>query len=263
MNASGFSAEARVSGTLAFRELLKLQRESARFLAMLAQPLLLWLVFSFGFDRGFGEQLAGSQSFRQYFFPGVVVMTLLFGAIFSSMSIIDDRAGGFLQGALMAPSSRLSLIMGKSLGITLVSGLQVGLVLATGWFVISGSTQWDPLMLALWFVVSSFALVPLNLAAALWLNSSQSYHAFMGAVLLPAWVLSGALFPVSDGFFRYVAMLNPMTYMVHGFRSAMEGPGYPSPVSLAPLGSLSFLLVLGCVGCLLAVKSLNSSMGRR
>lgn len=263
MNVTSLSLEARVSGTLAFRELLKLRRESLRFAAMLAQPLLLWLVFSFGFDRGFGEQIAGSHSFQQYFFPGVVVMTLLFGAIFSSMSIIDDRAGGFLQGALMAPSSRLSLILGKTVGITLVSGLQVAFVLAAGWFMISGSAQWDPMMLAIWFAVSCFALVPLNLAAALWLNSSQSYHAFMGAVLLPAWVLSGALFPVSDGLFRSVAMLNPMTYMVHGFRSAMEGPGEVALVSLDLLGSLSVLVILGCLGCLLAVKSLNSSMGRR
>jgi ABC-2 type transport system permease protein len=263
MSASYLGLDVRVSGTLAYRELLKLRRESARFFAMLAQPLLIWLVFSLGFDGGFGEVFAGGQSFREYFFPGVVVMTLLFATIFSSMSIIDDRAGGFLQGALMAPASRLSLVVGKCLGIMFVTGLQVGCVVFAGWFMVTGAADWDLLQLVIWFAASSFALIPLNLAAALWLNSSQSYHAFMGAILLPAWVLSGSLFPVSEGPFHYVAMLNPMTYMVHGFRIAMQGFGAQPSVTLSPYGCLAVLFILGCIGCLLAVKTLDRSMGRR
>ena len=262
MVASTFASQFQVLSALVLRELIKLKSEPMRMLGMIIQPFLVWLVFSFGFDRGFSQQVEGGHSFLEYFFPGVVVMTILFGCVFSSMTIIEDRVGGFLQSALSTSASRALILAGKSVGVTCVTLIQMLIVLLAGSFFTGAAGDWNIPLLAYWFLVSCAALVPLNLSAALWLNSNQSYHAFMGMILLPAWALSGAVFPVDEGAFHYVALLNPMTYMVEGFRFALSNENGGSWFVVSQLWSGLVLLLLGSLGLWLGVLTLKKSAGK-
>lgn len=252
----GFRQRAAMVATLVRREVLKLRSERARIFGLVAQPIVLWIVFSFGFDAGFGSSpLPQSQGdFFAYFFPGVVVMTILFGSVFASMTIIEDRSGGFLQGAMAAPSPAWVIMLGKSLGVMTVVLLQAAVVCLVGALMLGKSWDFDPMALLAWSMLSTFALVPANLAVALYLNSTQAFHGFMGVVLFPAWAFSGALFPMQGTLLGAVALANPLTYMVNGLRSSFiaTDSGSASP-AVGPL----LLVAIGIFGLVAATVSLR------
>src|SRR5688572_1552123 len=110
--------------SLARRELVRFLRQRHRIIGALATPLVFWLLVGGGFGRSLSlPNSPPGQSFIHFFFPGTLVMILLFTAIFSTISVIEDRREGFLQGVLVAPVSRHAIALGKILG---------GTALATG-----------------------------------------------------------------------------------------------------------------------------------
>src|SRR5436190_1703713 len=117
--------------TLTWRELLRFFRQRSRVVGALGQPLIFWVLFGAGLRGSFQapEWAPSGMSYQEYFFPGVTVMIVLFTAIFSTISIIEDRREGFLQGVLVAPVSRLSLVLGKLCGGTALALVQSGLFL--------------------------------------------------------------------------------------------------------------------------------------
>src|SRR5262249_57965724 len=132
-----------------------------------------------------------------YFFPGAVVMIVLFTAIFSMMSLIQDRNEGFLLSVLAAPVSRSSIVLGKVLGGATLAAIQglffliftplVGVHPNLTAVAISGAT----------IVMISFELTALGFAIAWPMDSPQAFHAIVNLILLPLWMLSGAFFPAS------------------------------------------------------------------
>src|SRR5213594_5129031 len=109
---------------LLWREVIRFLRERNRVFGALLQPIMFWALFGSGLRASFHPPVAGgSVAYDEYFFPGVVVMILLFTAIFSTVSVIEDRREGFLQSVLVAPVSRMAIVLGKTLG---------GTILATG-----------------------------------------------------------------------------------------------------------------------------------
>src|SRR5579862_7006211 len=103
--------------SLCRRELVRFLRQRNRIIGALATPIVFWLLIGAGMGRSFhAEGLPAGGNYLQYFFPGTVLMILLFTAIFSTISIIEDRREGFLQSVLVAPVSRMSIVLGKVLG---------------------------------------------------------------------------------------------------------------------------------------------------
>src|SRR5207237_9248681 len=89
-----------------------------------ARPLILWAVLGAGLGASFQAAGSGGVSYLSYFYPGTVVLTVLFTAIFSTISVIEDRHHGFLQAVLVAPASRTALVLGKTLGGVAIALLQ-------------------------------------------------------------------------------------------------------------------------------------------
>ena len=109
--------------TLCQRELVRFFRQKNRVFGALVQPIIFWLLFG----AGLGGAKVGADANRldyAHFFPGTLVMILLFTAIFATISIIEDRREGFLQGVLVAPVPRWSMVLGKVLGGTAIAMLQ-------------------------------------------------------------------------------------------------------------------------------------------
>src|SRR5437870_5728789 len=103
--------------SLAWREWLRFVRQRNRVIGAVGQPLLFWLFFGEGLGPTFRMPGGESQiTFREYFFPGTLALILLFTAIFTTISIIEDRREGFLQSVLVAPMARLAMVLGKLLG---------------------------------------------------------------------------------------------------------------------------------------------------
>lgn len=219
---------------LAKRDLVRFFREKSRVVGALIQPLIFWLVIGSGMSGTFVLQGARDLGYQQYFYPGVVVMVVLFSAIFATMSVIEDRHSGFLQAVMVAPGSRASLVIGKSLGATLValsqSALFVLLAPIAGFSL--GEIDWPTLCGAL--LLGAFSLCALGFAIAWWLDSTAGYHVVMSLVLLPMWILSGAMFPTPhSGVLSVIERLNPVSYAVSAVRRALHGGVAPSGTGIA------------------------------
>src|SRR5215217_5418622 len=105
--------------SLARRELVRFLRQRHRVIGALATPIVFWLLIGGGMGRSFKvEGLPGGADYLRFFFPGTIVMILLFTAIFSTISVIEDRREGFLQSVLVAPVPRMAIVLGKVLGGT-------------------------------------------------------------------------------------------------------------------------------------------------
>ncbi len=232
-------------GVLWRRDLQRFVRQRSRLFGALLQPLVFWLLIGGGMASTF--QLAGSSGlgYMEFFYPGIVVMMVLFASIFGTITVIEDRNEGFLQSVLVGPGSRGAIVVGKSLGVGSVGIVQASLFLVFLPFAgfSAGAVSWP--LLALFLVLSALSLAAFGFALAWWLDSSQAYHAVMSIVLLPGWVLSGAMFPpAGSGVLHTIMLVNPMSYMVSGVRRAFYPGGAPAGTSV----SASLALDLAVVG---------------
>lgn len=205
-----------VVGTLCERELVRFFRQKNRVFGALGQPIIFWLLF--------GAGLRSNNLDYAYFFPGTLVMILLFTAIFATISIIEDRREGFLQGVLVAPIPRWSMVLGKVLGGTVIAMLQGLIFVILGW--ITKQVSPTPLGLlgaiGLMFVVA-VALTALGFLIAWRMDSTQGFHAIMSVFLLPMWLLSGAFFPMNvGGWLGWIIRINPLSYGVAGLRYYLQ-----------------------------------------
>lgn len=234
------------------RDLMRFLRQPSRIVGAIGQPLLFWLMIGTGMAGTF--QLAGDAagtSYLEYFFPGVLMMVSLFASIFSTVGVIEDRHQGFLLSVLVSPGSRGSVVLGKSLGATTVAMFQVALLLvATPWAGFGlGQVNWPGLIAAL--VLSSFALTAFGFAIAWWLDNVQAYHAIQMTLLVPLWVVSGAMFPVPEGgVFAMLMKVNPLTFTVDAVRLGLYGSEVPPTLAHPSLGLGANLavLTLGALG---------------
>lgn len=202
--------------TLCARELVRFFRQRHRVFGALGQPIIFWLLFS--------EGLKASDLGYAHFFPGTIVMILLFTAIFATISVIEDRREGFMQGVLVAPVARWSMMLGKVLGGTLIAMLQGLLFLALGCFTVDVAPGFVGLLgaVAMMFVIA-LSLTALGFLLAWRMDSTQGFHAIMMVLLLPMWLLSGAFFPPgSEGILSWVVKINPLTYGVAGLRQYLQ-----------------------------------------
>ena len=104
------------------RQLKRYIRSRSRIIGSLGQPLLFLLALGYGFGPVF--QKAGQGNYLEFLAPGVIAMSILFTAIFSGIEIIWDKQFGFLKETLVAPVSRLNIMIGRTLGGATVATLQ-------------------------------------------------------------------------------------------------------------------------------------------
>ncbi len=208
------------------RDLTRFFRQRSRILGALLQPLIFWAVLGSGLSGSFRIAGAEQTSYLEFFFPGVILLVVLFTSIFSTMSVIEDRREGFLQAILVAPSSRTSLVLGKTLGgvaIALLQATLVALAAPLAGFAL-GAIDWPLVALAL--VLVSIGLTAVGFTFAWWLDSVQGYHGIMSVLLIPAWILSGAMFPpaASAPWLATVMRYNPLSYAMDVLRRGLYGP---------------------------------------
>ncbi|MFI5307496.1 MAG: ABC transporter permease, partial [Polyangiales bacterium] len=118
---SALAEELSTIAVLVRRDTTRFVREKSRVVGALLQPLIFWLVIGSGMSSTFVLPSARGLHYLEYFYPGVVVMVVLFTAIFTTMTVIEDRHSGFLQAVLAAPGSRASVVLGKCLGAATVA----------------------------------------------------------------------------------------------------------------------------------------------
>ncbi len=219
---------------LVSRDLRRFFRQRSRVVGALVQPLIFWLVIGSGLAGSFRMQGAEQIGYLQYFYPGIIMLVVLFTSIFTTMSVIEDRHKGFLQAVLVAPASRTALVLGKTLGGVTIALAQAAVFLAL--LPLAGFdvrvVDW-PLCAGM-LLFTSIGLSSMGFGIAWWLDSTQGYHVVMSVLLIPLWILSGAMFPLhgAASWIGWMMRLNPMSYCVSGIRRALYG-GTPATVELA------------------------------
>jgi daunorubicin resistance ABC transporter membrane protein len=240
--------------TLAERDLVRFFRQPSRLVGALGQPVLFWLVIGSGMAATF--RLPGADvGYLPFFYPGVVMMVVLFAAIFTTVSVIEDRHAGFLQAVLAGPGSRGALALGKVLGSAAVALTQAALFLAlapAAGFAL-GSVNWPLLAAAL--ALAAVGLGGVAFAVAWAVDSVQGYHAIQMSFLTPLWVVSGAMFPPSPEHPALAAVMraNPVAYAVSAARRALAGPLAPGALPGSAGRDLAVVLAFALVGVALAV----------
>ncbi len=231
------------ASTLCRRELVRFYRDRGRIIGALTPPIVFWFLIGSGLGSSFHMPGATtSMSFLQYFFSGTLVLIVLFTSVFATISIIEDRREGFLQSVLVAPIPRLAIVLGKVLGASTVGFLQGMSFLifarAAGLEVTAGGYAVACLALGL----CSSGLTGIGFCLAWKLDSTQGFHAVMNLFLIPMWMLSGALFPISTApdWLRIVIRLNPVTYGVSALQQALN----PGLSALAEFGSQATCLAI-------------------
>jgi ABC-2 type transport system permease protein len=221
--------------TLWWREIVRFYRQRSRVVGVIASPLIFWVVIGSGFGTSFRSgNAAGQQHYLDYFYPGALIMIVLFTSIFTMMSVIEDRKEGFLLSVMVAPVPRSAIVLGKVLGGTTLSAVQGLIFLAFAPFVGVRMGIGDFLLVTLVVFLVSFALTALGFAIAWGMDSTQAFHAIINLFLIPLWLLSGAMFPLSgaSGWLAWVMRANPLTYGVEALRGLLY-PASPTVASLA------------------------------
>jgi ABC-2 type transport system permease protein len=232
--------------TLWWREIVRFYRQKARVVGVIASPLVFWVVIGSGFGSSFRTGGGRGQQYLSYFYPGALIMIVLFTSIFTMMSVIEDRKEGFLLSVLVAPVSRSAIVLGKVLGGSTLATIQGLIFLAFSPMVGVHMGIIDFLLVVLTVFLVSFALTALGFAIAWPMDSTQAFHGIINLFLIPLWLLSGALFPLAgaSGWMRLLMRINPLTYGVEALRILL----YPASPAVAPLGaSLATLFLFALI----------------
>ena len=237
------------AATLWQRELVRFWRQKSRVLGVVASPLVFWLLM------GYGSGDLGR------FYSGALVLTVMFSAIFSTISIIEDRREGFLLSMLVSPAPRTSLVLGKILGAATLAWIQglIFLAFAPLAGVSISLVELAPVVAAIFLI--SFTLTGLGFVIAWKMSSTSGFHAIMNLLLVPMWMVSGSLFPMATahGWVKAIMWVNPLTYSIallnHTLRLPIAAPGAVESLAVTAAFGLVLLLLSGIFAAQKATRS--------
>jgi ABC-2 type transport system permease protein len=251
--------------TLWHREILRFVRQRSRLIGSLSQPLLFWVLLGSGIHASFRPPgLPAGRGYLEYFYPGTLAMVILFTAIFATISIVEDRRAGFLQGVLVAPVPRPLIVLGQMLGATTLAVLQGSLFLLLA---PAAGIPLEPRMVAGALgamTLLAFEMTGLGLIIAWHMESTQGFHAVMNLILIPLWLLSGAVFPAEGaaGWIGWVMRFNPVTYGMGLLRRSIYLGNPAAAGDLPPLGTSLVITALFCGAALALAAAAATRRGR-
>lgn len=239
------------------RDLKKFFRQRTRLIGMIARPLT-WL---FIIGTGLNQVIRGGLgvNYIQFILPGILGMTILFSAMFSSISIIWDREFGFMREILVTPVSRFSIALGKIVGGTLVSTIQGLIIMAAAPLIGIRFTIFEALLLVVFVMVVSMCIAAIGVFIASLIKSFESFNIIMNFIVMPMFFLSGAMYPVSvlPRVMRWFIYLNPLSYGIDSFKHIMfvEFSHFHSDFSL--FADIVLMVVFTLMSTFLAAVAFN------
>jgi ABC-2 type transport system permease protein len=203
------------------RQLKRYSRSRARVIGSLGQPLLFLLALGFGFGPTFAK--AGGGNYIQFLAPGIIAMGILFTAVFSGIEIIWDRQFGFLKETLVAPVSRLEIVLGRALGgatVAMIQGAVVFVICLIAGFRFSRLALVPVALVFMFMIAVLFTAIGTAIGSVL--QDMQGFQLIMNFLVMPLFFFSNALFPVQGlpKALQMIVRVNPLTYGVDGVRGA-------------------------------------------
>lgn len=243
------------------RDLVRFVRQRSRVVGSLATPVLFWFVLGSGLGRSFnGGGADADGGYLRYYFAGTIALIVLFTSIFSTISIIEDRREGFLQGVLASPASRVSIVLGKVLASTTLATVNAAIFLVLAPFAGVSLTPLTVLLTLLIIILIGIGLSGLGVLIAWSLDSTQGFHAIMNLVLVPMWLLSGAFFPATGAaaWVRALMAVNPLSYGVTMLRDALQDGRLEAAAGRATLITIAFAAITVLLATALANRPMRT-----
>ena len=205
------------------RELIRFRRDRLRAVTSLIQPLLFLVVLGTGLSSLARGSMPAGVDFKTFIFPGVLAMSVLFTAVFSAASIVWDREFGFLREMLVAPVSRSSIVIGKTLGGATIATFQGIIMLALAWI---AHVPYNPVLILTLIgelLLLSFTITAFGVMMAARITQFQAFMALTQMLVFPLFFLSGALYPLTGlpGWLSVLTRIDPLTYVVGPMRHAV------------------------------------------
>jgi len=204
---------------IAYRDLLRFTQERSRLIASIAMPLMFLVIFGAGFNRMIGSMAPGVD-FIQFMYPGIIAMTALMNSLQSGLSIVWDREFGFLKEVLVAPLSRIGIVLGKAIGTAIIALGQGFIMLALAPIIGVKLNAMIILKLIPILIIVSIMISSLGILIASRMRSQQGFQMLIMILIMPLIFLSGVFFPVNNvpAWLEVVSKINPLTYGVDAIR---------------------------------------------
>jgi ABC-2 type transport system permease protein len=230
------------------REFKVFMREKSRLVASTFTPILWLFVIGSGLGAANPSTVPGVD-YQQFIFPGIVAMSIIFSSVFFGSYIIWDRKFDFLKSVMVAPVSRGSVFVGKTLGGMTTSLIQAAILLAIGAAIGIPFTPLSLVQDVAVILMMSFGLTSLGLALGSYMYSLEGFQMIVSFVVFPLFFLSGALFPLNNlpGWLGALTAADPATYGVDALRHAMLGVG-SNPIGLDAIALVGYTAALGAFG---------------
>jgi ABC-2 type transport system permease protein len=230
------------------REFKVFLRERSRLVAATFTPVLWLFVIGSGLNSVTPSTPPGLD-YQQFIFPGIVSMSIIFTSVFYGSYIIWDRKFDFLKSVMVAPVSRATVFVGKTLGGMTNSLIQAAILLAIGVIIGIPFTPYSLAAAVAIVLLMSFGLTSLGLALGSYMYSLEGFQMIVSFVAFPLFFLSGALFPLGSlpGWLSLLTAADPVAYGVDALRNLMLGAGtYGVEFDLAVL--TAYVAALGAFG---------------
>ncbi len=229
------------------REMKRFTRSKSRVFGSLAMPIFFMAFLGLGFNRMAVPGIGGNIQYMSFLVPGILGMTLLFSSTMQGMSVLWDKEFGFLKEILVAPVSRLSLVLGRIAGGITTSMIQSLLILILSLFLGFRTQHGAGILLALVFMLLiGFTFIGLGLIFASRMKDMQGFSIVMNFIVFPLFFLSGALYPLGNlpAAVRYLSFVDPLTFGIDGLRWSLIGvSAMPPALDAAVLAGFSVLMV--------------------
>lgn len=224
------------------RQMKRFFRAKSRVLTTIIQPIFFLFILGFGFNIAVFPGMQGS--YINFLAPGIIAMAILFSSMFTGVSVLWDKQSGFLQEVLVAPVSRFSIVIGRTLGGATVALFQGFIIMIIA--IVMGVPVVNLAGLLLTFVIMvllSFTAVGFGLIIASKMRDFEGFQSIISLILMPLLFLSSAFYPVNEslpGWLRILSYGNPLFYMIDGIRGSLTGVNNV----LHPLVDLGIILAL-------------------
>jgi ABC-2 type transport system permease protein len=202
------------------RQMKRFVRSKSRLVSSIVQPLFFLFILGSGFRVATFE---GVDDYLSFLAPGIIAMAILFSSMFTGISVLWDKQFGFLQEVLVAPVSRFSIIIGRTLGgatVALIQGFIILLISLGLGVKISG--VFGLLLTFVFMILIAFTAVGFGLVLASKMEDFQGFQLIMNLLIMPLLFLSSAFFPVTaNPTMKTISSFNPLFYMVDGLRGSL------------------------------------------
>ena len=229
------------------REMKRFFRAKARVIGALAMPLFFLGFLGMGFRRMTIPGMSEEVGYINFLIPGILGMSLLFSSTFGGLSVLWDKEFGFLKEIMVAPVSRISIVLGRIAGGVTTAMIQGVLILSISLLIGFRIPSLPALVLAFVFMVLiSVTFLGVGLIFASKMRDMQGFNIVFNFVIFPIFFLSGALYPLENfpTWLRAISYADPLTYGIDGLRAVLIGASsYPVYLDLGIMGAFALLMI--------------------